>query len=85
MRIKRLSSNVVLWLAISFLPLLMAQSVRAVEQKNQQAMQGGENSNPTTTKIKRLSEISRPVRMSNSWFPNRQPQKQRLLPMKLCK
>ncbi|WP_442944186.1 TonB-dependent siderophore receptor [Nostoc sp.] len=40
----------------------MAQSVRAVEQKNQQAMQGGENSNPTTTKIKRLSEISRPVR-----------------------
>ena len=62
MRIKPLSSNVVLSLVMSFLPLLMAQSVCAIEQKNNQAMQGGQNSNPTTTKIKRLSEISHPIR-----------------------
>lgn len=52
MRIQQLSSNIWLWLAISFLPLLMAQSVRAEVKQN----------SPTViTRIKRLSEIERPA------------------------
>ncbi|WP_366931690.1 TonB-dependent siderophore receptor [Nostoc sp. NOS(2021)] len=52
MRIQELSSNIWLWLVMSFVPLLMAQSVRAQEQQNE----------PTViTTIKRLSEIERPA------------------------
>ncbi|MEH2362149.1 TonB-dependent siderophore receptor [Nostoc sp.] len=52
MRIQELSSNIWLWLVMSFLPLLMAQSVRAQEQQNKPIV---------ITTIKRLSEIERPA------------------------
>ncbi|MEH2287413.1 TonB-dependent siderophore receptor [Nostoc sp.] len=52
MRIQELSSNILLWLGISFLPLLMAQSARA---------QVKQNSPTVITTIKRLSEIERPA------------------------
>ncbi|WP_042341136.1 TonB-dependent siderophore receptor [Calothrix sp. PCC 7507] len=49
---QRLSSNIWLWLVMSFLPLLMAQSARAeVNQKEQTII----------TKIKRLSEREQPA------------------------
>ncbi|MEH2277324.1 MAG: TonB-dependent siderophore receptor [Nostoc sp.] len=52
MRIQRLSSIIWLWLVISFLPMFMAQSVRAEVKQN----------SPTLiTKIKSLSEMERPA------------------------
>ena len=51
MRIQRLSSNILLWLVISFLPLLMAESVRAQVKQNEQ----------TVTTIKQLSKFERPA------------------------
>ncbi len=53
-RIQELSSNIWLWLVMSFLPLLMAQSVRAQEQEQQ-------NEPTVITTIKRLSEIEHPA------------------------
>ncbi|MBN4006070.1 TonB-dependent siderophore receptor [Nostoc sp. LPT] len=52
MRIQRLSSIIWLWLVMSFLPMFMAESVRAEVKQN----------SPTViTKIKSLSEIERPA------------------------
>ncbi|MEH1855143.1 MAG: TonB-dependent siderophore receptor [Nostoc sp.] len=52
MKIQELSSNIWLWLVMSFLPLLMAQSVRAEVKQNETT---------AITTIKRLSEIERPA------------------------
>ncbi|MBN3963656.1 TonB-dependent siderophore receptor [Nostoc sp. NMS8] len=52
MKSQELSSNIWLWLVMSFLPLLMAQSVRAEVKQNEPAV---------ITTIKQLSEIERPA------------------------
>ncbi|MEH2071031.1 MAG: TonB-dependent receptor plug domain-containing protein [Nostoc sp.] len=59
MRIERSLSNTWLWLVISFLPLLLAQSVRAEVKQNQ----------PTAiTKIPQLSEVKLPATNASELF-----------------
>ncbi|MBD2774188.1 TonB-dependent siderophore receptor [Iningainema sp. BLCCT55] len=52
MRIQRLLSSICLWLGMSFLPLLIAQSVQAQVKENDQA---------AITRIPRLSEVKLPA------------------------